>query len=821
PMGDGGGPGLSERLTPAIGALPLAPAQRRTVESATGLLGRALSEPDAEGAIRKLLRRLEAPMLRLALSDPIFLDSSQHPGRRLVDMIEQCAIATDDRGRFEDPKLERLLNRVVDRVAAEVDGDPTVLERNARLIERLLVPLREARRRRVERLQQAFEARESVRTARWRAEHALAERLGRRSVPASVHALLDAGWLQHMILAEIRGGGRAEAAAPAIETIERLVGALSGADAEAIAAARRAVRTEIEPVMCTIGIEADRTEACLRALEEALDAAGRGEPPPADTPLVDPEADAPTDAQLAFARRLRIGDWWHVDEDGGPRAMQLVWISTPPRTCGFASRAANHRHELALDAFAGRVDAGRMRPCTDRDSPLLERSELALLDDGWRALRERTQRDPVTGLPNRRGFLRLVAESAADGAARWIGLLHFDTLGMVGTRCGVDAAESLLRALAARTAETLGPQALLGRYGDDTFTLAVPAPDQSDGEALLGAIVEALRDHPFEHGTERYRVGVNVGLARWQPDPAGPDEAVGRAESACAVARERGRNRGQVWDLGGRELRSHESLADWAGQLDRMLEGDGLYLRCQRVEPIAGDPTVPPYYEVLLGIDTANGSVDPSQLVTAIERLDRQHELDLWVMRRTFDWIDANPETFESIGGLAINVSPRSLDDRTMLTMLDERLDRLGERARRVIFELTETSAIQCYGAAQDFIRRVRHHGCKVSLDDFGSGWASYAHLKNLRTDVLKIDGSFVRDIATNPGDFAMVRSMHEVARSLGMRTVAEHVESEEVLEMLRGLGIDYAQGWAIHAACRLDAIALGPQEPALAAESS
>jgi EAL domain-containing protein (putative c-di-GMP-specific phosphodiesterase class I) len=207
------------------------------------------------------------------------------------------------------------------------------------------------------------------------------------------------------------------------------------------------------------------------------------------------------------------------------------------------------------------------------------------------------------------------------------------------------------------------------------------------------------------------------------------------------------------------------------------------------------------------------------EFVAAVARLKRSHELDLWVIRHTLDWIDANPAVFDSIGGFAINVSPRSLDSPEILGLLHQRLGRLGPDAAKLTFELTESAAIACYGAAQDFIRQVRRYGCRLSLDDFGSGYASYAHLKNLRTDVLKIDGSFVRDIATSPGDLAMVRSMHEVARSLGMRTVAESVENHEILDMLRAIGIDYGQGWAIHAACRIDALADAPDTLILASE--
>ena len=808
---DPSGPGLSQRLSPAIGALPLAPAQRRTVESATGLIGRALTEPDADGAIRRLLRRLEAPLLRLALRDPSFLESNDHPGRRLVDLIEQCSIATDDHGRFEDPKLDRLLNRIVDRVVADAGRDPAVMDRHGRLLERLLGPLRAARRRRVERLQQAFEAREAARAARRRVDAALADRFGTRPIPAAIHALLDAGWTQHLVLAEIRSGGASHDGERAIAALARLVAAISGDPDVTPADGRATVRDEIEPVLHAFGTEPQRIEACLNGLDAALDATARQGVTLDTAPLPGPvtEPDAADDPRLVFARRLRIGEWWQQQTGHGTRALQLVWTSSPPRACGFASRSAGERHELSLEVFASEAQAGRMRPCGDRDRPLLERSELELLDEGWQSLRRRAQCDPVTGLPNRREFLRSLEH--ADVAGLWVGLVRFDTVRMVGARCGLDAAESLMRSLAARTREALGADVLIASHRDDTLAIAVPADDGTGGEDVVAVMLEQLRDHPYEHGTQRYRVGVNVGLARFVPGVLAAQEAVGRAEAACAAAREQGRNKMQVYEHSSRELRSQESLNDWAGQLDRMLEGSGLYLRCQRIEPLGGDPSLAAYYEVLLGIESVDGSIEPTLFVPVVERLKRSHELDLWVMRNTLDWIDAHPEAFAAIGGFSINVSPRSLDSPEILRLLQERLPQLGEVACKLTFELTETSAIECYGAAQDFIRQVRRYGCRLSLDDFGSGYASYAHLRNLRTDVLKIDGSFVRDIATNPGDLAMVRSMHELARSLGMRSVAEYVETEAVREMLCTLGIDFGQGYAIHAPCRIDTLAAPP----------
>ena len=246
---------------------------------------------------------------------------------------------------------------------------------------------------------------------------------------------------------------------------------------------------------------------------------------------------------------------------------------------------------------------------------------------------------------------------------------------------------------------------------------------------------------------------------------------------------------------------------EWAGRLDAFLNDDGgLHLRCQQVMPIDAGTSLLPYYEILLGIESEDGlTIEPAHFIPTVERLQRAHEVDIWVMRKVFEWIGANRSHFASVGGFAINLSATSLSNPEVMRYLQKVLPGSDFPTDKIIFEITESAAIESYGAAQDFIREIRRYGCKFSLDDFGSGFTSYAHLKNLRTDTLKIDGSFIKDMLQNPGDYAMVKSMNDIGHSLGLRTVAEYVESPMLLEALREIGVDYAQGYAIHKPCRLD----------------
>lgn len=807
-------PTLSAQLVGSLDASPLPVMYRRTLESAAGLLGRAVVESGVDSEINLLLRRLERPLLKLALRDASFLASAEHAARRMVDLLEQYSIATDEQGRFFDDGLRRYLHQLVERVAARGEQDPSLFERARDVLSRLLAPIRETRRMRVARLQEACEARDRVRRARLRVADALAARLGGRPVPGTVLRLLDAGWRQHLVLLEMRGAS--DEFDEGLAIIDRLLEWLGPGEVPGpgFRSERTALVNRLEPALAAVCVDPALRDACVADVEHVLAALERGEgPPPAvfhPRPEVTPRELPPV--LDAWSHRLRIGDWWLVPREGRTLPMQLIWTSRPAGVCAFASRSASDRHELTLAEFAREIEAARIRPVSDQDRPLLERSEFALLDESLQALLERALQDPVSGLTNRKGFvqrLERLARSPGDTHAHVVGVVEFDALRIVWSTCGVDAGEALVRRLAHAARECLGEHAVLASLRDDTFALLLPGADAAAaaGSGPIEALRARLADHRFEHSGQRFSIGVCIGLAQWTMAEGEPEEALRRADTACVAARAVGRNQVQVWTPDSRELRGHEAMADWAGRIDALLEGDGLFLRAQEVRPIADD-ALEPYYEILLGIEPRPGlDVQPTSLVTAIERLGRSAELDLWVMRAVLDWVEAHPEAFARIGGFAINVSPLSLGSPEILRFLDERLARPGVPTEKLTFELTETAAIDSYGAARDFIQRMRRHGCRVSLDDFGSGYASYSHLKNLRTDSLKIDGAFVRDMLESPSDRAMVKSMHEVARSLGLRTVAEFVESPAHLEALREIGIDYAQGYAIHKPARLDTL--------------
>jgi diguanylate cyclase (GGDEF)-like protein len=516
-------------------------------------------------------------------------------------------------------------------------------------------------------------------------------------------------------------------------------------------------------------------------------------------------------AHRQLADRLQIGDWWDFASDGGRVPMQLIWTSRPPYGCAFANRSATSKTELTLEELAQRMARGLATPGADLDDPLIRRSEQALFDDSYRQLLQQALRDPVTQLPNRKGFMqqleRLTLPEQMD-KAHTVGVLEFDQFRMVVNSCGLEAAETLARSLADAVRDQLGPDALMAAFSNDTLAILLPHALHPEGNRIVEALLARMKDYPFVHEQHSYSIGLNIGVCEFEPVSLSPVEAVRRADSACITAKAQGRNRMQAYEAESLQVQTEESLMGWAGRLDAMLKGGDLHLRCQRVQPTAADAGLQPYYEVLLGIEGKDGvRVLPSHFIHAVERLQRAHEVDIWVMRAVFDWIAVHRAQLEAVGGFSINLSASSLSHPEVLRFLQGALADGDFPAHRILFEITETVAIESYGAAQEFMREMRRHGFRFSLDDFGSGFTSYAHLKNLHTDVLKIDGSFVRDMLQNPGDRAMVKSMSDIGHSLGMHTVAEYVESQAVLDMLREIGVDYVQGYAIHVPCAIDDI--------------
>jgi EAL domain-containing protein (putative c-di-GMP-specific phosphodiesterase class I) len=237
----------------------------------------------------------------------------------------------------------------------------------------------------------------------------------------------------------------------------------------------------------------------------------------------------------------------------------------------------------------------------------------------------------------------------------------------------------------------------------------------------------------------------------------------------------------------------------WVNRIHHALDEHKLRLYCQAIMPITANNNKGLHYELLLRMENDDGELSsPGAFLPAAERYGLACKLDRWVITTAFEWFCSNPQHVNKLSLCSINLSGQSLGDDELLAFIMRRFTETGIPPHKICFEITETAAIAKLSSASQWMQELRQIGCRFALDDFGSGLSSFGYLKTLPVDFLKIDGQFIKDIIGSPMNMVIVRSIHEIARVMGTSTIAEFVESDAILEKLREIGIDYAQGYGI-----------------------
>ena len=275
-------------------------------------------------------------------------------------------------------------------------------------------------------------------------------------------------------------------------------------------------------------------------------------------------------------------------------------------------------------------------------------------------------------------------------------------------------------------------------------------------------------------------------------------EIFNAADSACFAAKQAGRNRVHIYKADDVEIAQRQGETRWMIRIQQALEENRFELNYQPIVPVANDKNHAVHYEILVRmIDEEGNRIPPGAFIPAAERYQMMPKIDYWVIQHVFEWLEKfwdpnSPDIF------AINLSGQSMADGELQQKIKKLVEASNISPENISFEITETAAISNLNLATNFISDLKVIGCKFALDDFGSGLSSFAYLKNLPVDYLKIDGAFVKDMIHNPIDRAMVESIHNIGSVMNLKTIAEFVENDEILQALKEVGVDYAQGYGI-----------------------
>jgi len=439
--------------------------------------------------------------------------------------------------------------------------------------------------------------------------------------------------------------------------------------------------------------------------------------------------------------------------------------------------------------------------------------------------------DPLTQLVNRREFeyqLEQALHSAQGYGQEHVMLsLDLDRFKIVNDTSGHAAGDELLRQVSQLFKTKIRKTDILARLGGDEFAVLLYNSPVERGLNVAESLLRSIQGFRFGWQDKTFSIGVSIGLVAINPKTASTSAILSAADMACYAAKNKGRNRVQVYEAGDRELIKQHGETEWVVQINQALEENRFCLYSQPIVHLLNSPTTGSHCEILLRLQLETGQlVSPMAFIPAAERYNLMHTIDCWVIRTLFSKLSKfftanllvqNPEvdsekivTFPAGSVLSnpqssfgkypslysINLSGDSINEEKFIEFIQEQFSIHQIPPEIICFEITETVAIGNLSKAASVILQLKELGCQFALDDFGSGMSSFAYLKSLPVDYLKIDGNFIKNIADNPIDIAMVEAITKIAHLMGIKTIAEYVENQRIMDQLNELGVDYAQGY-------------------------
>lgn len=426
------------------------------------------------------------------------------------------------------------------------------------------------------------------------------------------------------------------------------------------------------------------------------------------------------------------------------------------------------------------------------------------------------QRDYLTGLFNRQALKTRIdteLQKMPQDEQHTFCVIDVDHFHVINDSIGHIAGDECLRQMSQIITSRQRGGDLVARISGNRFCLFLRHCTAEEGQSIAEEMLDQFRNHRFLWEEKIIDVSISIGLATFDHEAKDFSKLLSLAETACYVAKDHGGNQLHVVGTNDRELTRRLDEPQWISCINHALKDDRFVLFYQPIVPLAAEEKGE-HYEILIRLrDEDDNLVAPYWFLPAAENYMLAPKIDCWVIRKVMTWFQKHPQQLEKLAVCSINLSGQSLGSQQLLDFILRAFDERRLPTHKFCFEITETAAIAKLSVAIHFIETLRSKGFLFSLDDFGSGLSSFAYLKNFPVDYLKIDGQFVRDIDKDPIDLAMVRSINEIGKIMGKKTIAEYVENDEIKQILGDLSVDYAQGYVISRPIELSKKAEGISE--------
>ena len=445
------------------------------------------------------------------------------------------------------------------------------------------------------------------------------------------------------------------------------------------------------------------------------------------------------------------------------------------------------RRFLVKAVLAGEKIEGSLQDVTERS---IAAEELSFLADN----------DALTKVLNRRGIEKAFYEacaSAQEGTPVALAYLDLDRFKLINDLFGHNAGDEVLRQVCQRVGAMLAPQMKLGRVGGDEFVIVLPDTRMALAGVIARGLIDQIESQPFRVGEKAFNVLASLGLIEVTPGSQFK-EALSSADRACREAKAGSAGGVVIYEQGSPAFKEHQAELQLIEELSASEDIAGLYLEMQPIMSLTR-PNDGLNFEVLLRMRTPAGQLVPvSRVISAAENSGRMSAIDRWVLSSTLEWLNEHRERLDHTRFVCINLSGASLNDEEFMQEVFSLLRQNSHVTPYLTIEITESIALHDLKNTRRFIDKVRSLGARVALDDFGAGYTSFSYLKELPADLLKIDGSFIVNMNQHPANVSIVEAIVNLARNLGMKTIAEWAEDTATVQTLAEIGVDYVQGFAI-----------------------
>ena len=759
-----------------------------------------LVESDKTSAfIKPLIAQLEQPLSMMMLRDPSMMFNPTHPGRIALNSMSKLGRMTTTGQDIISDQLHQLVKNI------DSSSSPELLEEQLQYlqsgIDTLLVEAERRAKMNADRVAQAAEGEFKVEQARQTITRLISKDTSGKTLPTIVMEWLEQGWKPLLTLIFLRESSESKRFRGAVKLYRQVLSLFGPTNA-----GRKELLERFHQLIKLMHHELDQLngeqpEHCRwhdqinLAAEQHLETGSIKEVIEVPTATIE---ESPTFEGKGVRRalNLQVGDWLLLVETD--LNVSVVWMAEDGSRFACVNHAGMKVVDFTLERLADALDDGSVKRLYEQEESAVDESLDALVQQIYNELSAQANTDALTKINTRQFFMRHLKEEAArshrSNLTHTLCMIDIDQFKLINNEYGVEGGDECLKAIAKVLLKKATNPINCARMGSNEFAILFQNAELHEGEEQAQALKNEIEELDIFSNSHKFRIHLSMGVSELSYQINDEIDLVSFAESACLLAKQKGGSRVYRYVEDDNARMKRDEFMSWANKLNQALETDQLQLLCLPVNTIQETEKSLSMYEVIISIEDEKGTqIPPLQYLQAAEHYSRMYLIDRWTLEQLIKWMSENPDEVIKIDQFMMKLSGYSMNDDSLLAFIFDQAREHNIPVEKFCFELNETSAIQNIEDAADFMHEMRSLGCEFTLSDFGTGQSSFEYLKRLPVNYVKIDHTFIKELVTSSADYAMVKSIHEIAHFMAKKTIAEQVHDEETLNILRSIGIDLA----------------------------